>query len=317
MKTKKDYEILVEEHRLLEKEFRVLREECTLWKDECNTSKEQYNELRVECNELRSERRNDIQVIAQLRRNNHTLWEQLETGSRTSSPLRTPSSLRTRNLNESLQGSQFAQSTNTNRTENENGSENENDNGNENEIAEETTTDSLPHDANGTQEDPQFQSPTPNGKQSASFRNSPYTDGTPHTPVFTRRTSSSMHVPPYVEDDYTQEADAQDIMFEAQSQGYQRTMTVVLAQLERKTSDMGIAPLQALTRTAQSTQQQQWFNHQAHLAHMRALLHLERDVSLRLREDFEEDSLRIEEASLNTLREQIRGMKNVFQAIPQ
>lgn len=327
-KLRKDYEILEEEFRLLQEECNAWKIKQAEWKGKYNALKEEHISLHEECDELRAEHKDDIRTIAKLRRDNELLWEQVdarggerggEVGRGGSSPMR---------ANDSLKGSVhlIPQHTDSLKVgelgdaikEGEKGEkEGERDEGDGETLGSNRTRITLAT----VEEDIHNNTATSHNSTAEPPRSAPSTQERPRPLSGTGSGIVNHHVPPTHDTPttphptlYPDEADGamdtQSIMYEAQELAHQHATATLLAQMEKLSTQ-----LQALVRTTRSSNQQQWSHHQAHVAHLHAQVSHERDASLYVREVYEQDTQRLQEASLDALRSHLHGIKSVYHAL--
>ena len=332
-----DYEVIKEECATLRGECRVLREDRNTWREECNKAKEdskrwrdQCSEVEIEFREVRIVHEESIHLITALRRDNELmrrdnelLWEQLDVwgvlghgyglkgeerskggekwsnnntnDSGVSEPRKDDSGRRTTNderveVNPSSTNATLdtQDSQDTQRTQ---------------DTQDTQDTQRTTADANGLDESHRSSASAPAGRMNPA--------PSPIPPLSSSSSSQPRLFPqPNADDSFESSVDTQSIMFEAQALAHQRSASMILAQMEK----LG-GQLHTLIHAARQANAAQWGNHQTHAAHLHAQLSRMRDTTLRLRDVYDHDSQRIQEASLDALRSHLNGIKSVYNAL--
>eukprot|EP00026_Physarum_polycephalum_P001830 Phypoly_transcript_01833.p1 GENE.Phypoly_transcript_01833~~Phypoly_transcript_01833.p1 ORF type:complete len:1007 (+),score=348.03 Phypoly_transcript_01833:65-3085(+) len=320
-----EYDVLKEECATLRGECRALREDRNAWREECNTAKDESKKWRdqcsaaeIECREVRIVHEEGVQLITALRRDNELmrrdnelLWEQLDAwgalghglgikGDRQEKPGR-------EDEKKVMSGGVEVSPISTHAT-----------------IDSQDTQSTQRADLNGLDESQQDTQGSPhadtpgnaNGLDEShhSAASAPAGRMRPVPSPIPLRPSSQPHLYPQTHADadasFETGMDTQSVMFEAQALAHQRNVSMILTQMEKLGTQ-----LHALIHSARNTNAEQWANHQSHTAHLTAQASRMRDTTLRLRDVYDKDSQRIQEASLDALRSHLHGIKSVYNAL--
>lgn len=284
----------------LRKDYEIMEEECRMLHEERNEWKNKFISHQEEIKDLKAEHKEDVRVIAKLRRDNELLWEQVDAkqnGTGRATPVRA----------DSLKGSVHLIPQHTDLGELAEKEEGEEDleGTNRTRITHATQDEEDAHEATGTHSEPPV---TPIRER---------VQTTPHGSARSARgagrlvhlsTPTEIPRPTLYPDESA--LDTTSIMLESQELAHQHAMATLLAQVEK----LG-GQLQHLVHTARGTNHEQYSHHQAHVAHLHKALAQERDVSAYLREAYEQDTQRVQEASLDALRSHLHGIKSVYDAL--
>lgn len=303
--TQGEFEVIKEECATLRGECKVLREDRNAWREECAKAKEdskkwmdKCSEVEIECREVRLVHEEGVQLITSLRRDNELmrrdnelLWEQLDAWGALGHGL-------------GLKGEKMTERQGEGDEEKKVHEEEVEVSPTSTRVMMDTQTQDAT-DGNGLDESHHFASSAPAGRMNP-----------PPSPIPLRPSSSLSSQPrlyptqPNADDSLDSSVDTQSVMFEAQALAHQRSATLILAQMEK----LG-GQLQALVHAARNTNTEQWTNNQAHTAHLHSQLSRVRDTTLRLRDVYDQDSQRLQEASLDALRSHLNGIKSVYNAL--
>lgn len=330
-----------EEYATLRGECKVLREDRNIWREECSKAKDETKKWRDNCSALELEMREvkivqheEVQLIASLkrenellRRDNEMLWEQMDswgaldglgkgakdtthTNNTTNninidgiSTILHPDSLNDASMKEDKGKS--AQDRTTDKVKSSDKGEDNKEEGEEEDVVN-TSGEGIQLTRSLLSTHPQAQDAPTNTSRTSTRA----TDPSP-IPTHAPRLHPDFH--PFSEDQPYEDVGIDthtSVMLEAQTLAHHRQNAMILTQMEKLATQ-----LQALVRNARSANNAQNAHHNAHLAHAVSQAHAERDATLRLRDAYETDSQRIQEASLEALRAHVNGIKSVYNAL--